>query len=40
MEIPDEDAEETWSVFDHPVVRIYKKTNTLSTIEYEQILFE
>lgn len=22
---PDEDAEETWSIFDHPVVRIYKK---------------
>lgn len=24
-EYPDEDAEETWSVFDHPVVRIYKR---------------
>jgi len=23
--IPDEAAEETWSVFDHPVIRIYKK---------------
>jgi hypothetical protein len=22
---PDEDAEETWTVFDHPVIRIYKK---------------
>ena len=25
LEFPDEEAEETWSVFDHPVVRIYKK---------------
>ncbi len=23
--LPDEDAEETWTVFDHPVIRIYKK---------------
>ena len=22
----DEQAEETWTVFDHPVIRIYKKT--------------
>lgn len=27
VEIDDELAEETWSVFDHPVLRIYKKTN-------------
>ncbi len=26
VEFPDEQAEETWSVFDHPVIRIYKKT--------------
>ncbi|MBI4225991.1 DUF2723 domain-containing protein [Candidatus Roizmanbacteria bacterium] len=26
LEFPDEAAEETWTVFDHPVIRIYKKT--------------
>lgn len=25
LEFPDENAEETWTVFDHPVIRIYKK---------------
>jgi hypothetical protein len=25
LTLPDEDAEETWTVFDHPVIRIYKK---------------
>ncbi|HLL60675.1 MAG TPA: hypothetical protein VK338_03075 [Candidatus Nitrosocosmicus sp.] len=25
LEFPDEEAEETWSVFDHPVIRIYKR---------------
>ena len=28
MELPDEDAEETWTVFDHPVIRIYKRTSS------------
>lgn len=35
---PDEGFEETWSVFDHPVIRIYKKTKSLSELEYEKIL--
>ncbi|MFA6513243.1 MAG: hypothetical protein WCT34_03525, partial [Patescibacteria group bacterium] len=26
FKFPDEQAEETWTVFDHPVIRIYKKT--------------
>lgn len=25
IELPDEEAEETWTVFDHPVIRIYKR---------------
>ncbi len=36
--LPDEYAEETWSVFDHPVVRIYKKTDFKTKIEYQQLL--
>ena len=27
LEFPDEDAEETWSVFDHPVIRIFQKND-------------
>ncbi len=27
LEFPDEEAEETWTVFDHPVIRIYKKVD-------------
>lgn len=29
FELPDENAEETWTVFDHPVIRIYKKISNL-----------
>ena len=36
--ISDEQAEETWSVFDHPVIRIYQKTIPHSPEEYRQIL--
>jgi hypothetical protein len=36
--IDDEVAEETWSVFDHPVVRIFKKTKPYSLQNYEQLL--
>lgn len=38
FEIDDEQAEETWSVFDHPVVRIYKKTNQLTVEDYQRLL--
>lgn len=39
-ELPDEGAEETWSVFDHPVIRVFKKTKQLSNIEYTKLLGE
>lgn len=32
-----EDAEETWSVFDQPTIRIYKKVNNLSQDDYQKI---
>jgi hypothetical protein len=38
LEIPDEKAEETWSVFDHPVIRIFKKTQPLSIKDYAKFL--
>ena len=37
--IPDEQAEETFTVFDHPVIRIYRKTKQLSQLDYRR-LFE
>lgn len=36
--IPDEVGEETWSVFDHPVIRIYQKFEPLSQETYEELL--
>jgi hypothetical protein len=38
FEINDEPAEETWSVFDHPVIRIFKKNKLYPTNYYDQIL--
>ena len=36
---PDQAAEETWLVFDHPTIRWYKKTLLLNEEEYRQLLF-
>lgn len=33
-----EAAEETWSVFDHPTIRLYKKVKQLSLSDYETLL--
>lgn len=35
LEVPDESAEETWSVFDHPVIRVFKKVRLLPKEIYE-----
>lgn len=36
-EFPDENAEETFTVFDHPVIRIYKKVTSKTTEEYNSL---
>jgi len=36
---PDQTAEETWLVFDHPTVKWYRKTLSLNEAEYRQLLF-
>lgn len=33
-----EQAEETWTVFDRPTIRVFKKINSLSVAEYENII--
>jgi len=38
LETDDEKAEETWSVFDHPVIRIFEKTKSYPLNYYEQLL--
>jgi hypothetical protein len=38
LEIPDEYAEETWTVFDHPVIRVYKKAQINDIKYYEKAL--
>lgn len=35
IRISDEQAEETWSVFDHPVIRIFHKTIPFTAAEYQ-----
>lgn len=37
LEVPDEAAEETWSVFDHPVIRVFKKERLFPKETYERI---
>ncbi|MBI5452737.1 phospholipid carrier-dependent glycosyltransferase [Candidatus Gottesmanbacteria bacterium] len=36
-EFPDENAEETFTVFDHPVIRIYRKVRPLTKEEYRKL---
>ena len=37
VEFSDETAEETWSVFDHPVIRIFKKVKPLTKETYTKV---
>lgn len=38
LEVADETAEETWSVFDHPVIRVFEKTKQFSKEDYAKFL--
>ncbi|KKS97739.1 MAG: hypothetical protein UV73_C0005G0016 [Candidatus Gottesmanbacteria bacterium GW2011_GWA2_43_14] len=38
LQFPDEEAEETFTVFDHPVIRIYRKTRALTRNDYRRLL--
>ncbi|MCX6730838.1 MAG: DUF192 domain-containing protein [Candidatus Roizmanbacteria bacterium] len=47
ISLPDEEAEETWTVFDHPVIRIYKKvqkskllSNNLNFSDYKTTTYQ
>ncbi|MBI3070387.1 MAG: glycosyltransferase family 39 protein [Candidatus Levybacteria bacterium] len=40
LEFPDETAEETWSVFDHPVIRVFQNKRRLSKEDYAKIFEE
>lgn len=38
LEVNDESAEETWSVFDHPVIRVFKKETSFTKEDYAKFL--
>ena len=38
IEFPDEQAEETWRVFDHPVLRVFKKKVNLNREDYAKFI--